>query len=333
MLPPKLEIGIYGLVVTPALHLANKHGIFDRLLADGPLPSRAIAERIGVDTDTVERVLLVLTAFELVQQDDGEFSVPDEIAPFVDRTNSNYVGGFVQHMVTESPGRLERLEEYLLRGKEAVDAGLPSPYETFYRDDQSTQDFMQAMWDLSYGVSQELVALTDLDGHRRLVDIGGANAPFSVAALQHSQDLRAVVFDLPEVGPHLEEMRQKHDLVDRLEFVPGDFFADELPEGDLFALGYVMSNWPDKECAELLHKIHQACAVGGKVLIMERLFDDGRDGPIATAVMNLEMQVETRGRHRTTAEYHEMLTAAGFTNPEVRRSSRDKHLLIGHKLG
>jgi O-methyltransferase domain len=64
---------------------------------------------------------------------------------------------------------------------------------------------------------------------------------------------------------------------------------------------------------------------------MERLFDDGRRGPISTAVMNLEMQVETRGRHRTTAEYHEMLTVAGFVNPEIRRSSRDKHLVIGHR--
>lgn len=41
---------------------------------------------------------------------------------------------------------------------------------------------------------------------------------------------------------------------------------------------------------------------------------------------------ETRGRHRTTAEYFDMLSDAGFVHPEVRRSSRDKHLLIGNKV-
>jgi predicted transcriptional regulator len=334
MLPPKLELAVYGLVATPVLHLADEHGILDQLLAAGPLPSRAVAERIGADADTVERVLLVLTAFGVVERiDDGEFRVPQEIAPFVDKADSNYVGGFVQHMVTESAGRLETLEEYLRLGKDAVDAGRPSPYERFYRDDESTRGFMQAMWDLSYGVSRELVGLAGLDGHRRLVDIGGANGPFAVAALEQAPELRAVVFDLPEVGPHLEETRQSRGLADRLSFQPGDFFADELPEGDLFALGYVMSNWPDEECAALLRKVHGACAPGGRVLVMERLFDDGRRGPISTAVMNLEMQVETRGRHRTTAEYHEMLTAAGFANPEVRLSTRDKHLVIGHKVG
>jgi O-methyltransferase domain len=333
MLPGKLEVAVYGLVATPALHLADEHGIFDQLLRAGPLTSRTVAERVGVDADTVERILLVLSAFEVVERtDSGEFRVPDEIAPFVDTASSDYVGGFVQHMVTESAGRLEVLEEYLRRGKDTVDAGRPAPYERFYRDEESTRAFMQAMWDLSYGISRELAGLAGLEGHRQLVDIGGANGPFAVAALEHAPGLRAVVFDLPEVGPHLEETRQDHGLDDRLGFQPGDFFTDQIPEGDLMALGYVLSNWPDEECTALLRKVHDACTPGGKILVMERLFDEGRRGPISTAVMNLEMQVETHGRHRTAAEYHEMLAAAGFTDPAVRRSSRDKHLVIGHKL-
>jgi hypothetical protein len=332
MLPIALERAVYGLITTPVLHLALEHGIFERLLADDRLPSSRVAERIGADSDTVERLLLVLTAFRVLRRDtDGSFHVPAEIAPFVDRDSPSYVGGFVNHLVTGTPGRLERLAEYLTQGKEAADAGRPAPYDDFYRDEQSTQDFMDAMWALSYGVSHELAALAWLDGHRRLVDVGGANGPFAVAALRQSPELRAVVFDLPQVGPHLERTRVEQGLADRLSFVAGDFFRDDLPAGDLIAMGYVMSNWPDRDCAELLRKAHAACVPGGRVLIMERLFNDGRDGPIATAVMNLEMQVETRGRHRTPAEYFDLLTDAGFVDPEVRRSTRDKHLIIGHK--
>jgi hypothetical protein len=332
MLPIALERSVYGLITTPVLHLALEHGIFDPLLAEGPLASSTLAEHIGADADTVERLLLVLTAFEVVRRDgDGRFHVPAEVAPYVDRDSPSYVGGFVNHMVMGTPGRLERLAEYLTRGKDAADAGRPAPYDEFYRDEQSTQDFMDAMWALSYGVSRELAALAGLDGHRRLVDVGGANGPFAVAALRLAPELRAVVFDLAQVGPHLERTRVAEGLADRLSFVAGDFFRDDLPAGDLIAMGYVLSNWPDRECSELLHKAHATCVPGGRVLIMERLFDDGRDGPIATAVMNLEMQVETRGRHRTTAEYYELLTDAGFVDPEVRRSTRDKHLVIGRK--
>lgn len=331
-LPVALERAVYGLVTTPVLHLALEHGILECLLADGPITSSAVAERIGADTDTVERLLLVLTAFELVRRDaDGGFHVPAEITPFVKRGSPSYVGGFVSHMVTGTPDRLQRLAEYLMRGKEAADARRPAPYDEFYRDEQSTQDFMDAMWDLSYGASHELAALAGLDGHRLLVDVGGANGPFAVAALRQAPELSAVVFDLAQVGPHLERTRLDQGLTDRLSFMAGDFFRDDLPAGDLIAMGYVLSNWPDQECLELLRKAYAACVFGGRVLIMERLFDDGRDGPIATAVMNLEMQVETRGRHRTSAEYFELLTSAGFVDPEVRRSTRDKHLIIGHK--
>jgi hypothetical protein len=73
---------------------------------------------------------------------------------------------------------------YLLKGKAAVEADLPEPYNRFYADPASTSDFMDAMWSLSYGVSQELVALVDLAPHRTLADIGGANGPFAVAALE-----------------------------------------------------------------------------------------------------------------------------------------------------
>ena len=81
----------------------------------------------------------------------------------------------------------------------------------------------------------------------------------------------------------------------------------------------------------VLRKAYQACRPGGRVLIMERLFDDDRRGPLATAVMNLEMHVETQGRHRTAAEYTDLLAEAGFDTAAVRRSSREKHLVTGHK--
>src|SRR5918992_1418131 len=192
-MPIALERSVYGLITTPVLHLALEHGIFESLLADGALPSSPVAERIGADADTVERLLLVLTAFEVVRRDgDGSFHVPAEIAPFVDRDSPSYVGGFVNHMVMGTPGRLERLPGDLTQRKEAADAGRPAPYDEFYRDERSTEDFMDAMWDLSYGVSRELAALAGLDGHRRLVDVGAANGPFAVAALRQSPRLRAV---------------------------------------------------------------------------------------------------------------------------------------------
>jgi len=331
MLPPNLENAVYGLLVTPALHLADKHGMLAELLAHSPLTGGQVAARIAADPDTVERLLLVLTSAGLLHRDDaGAFAVDPVAAPYLDSKNPSYVGGFVKHMV-DALAQLPRLEQYVGRGKEAVDAGLPTPYERFYTDDLSTEEFMGAMWSLSYGISQEIAELADLGESSLLIDVGGANGPFAIAALERNPALRAIVFDLPPVQPHLERMRDKYGMTDRLSFTGGDFFTDELPRGDVVAFGYVMSNWPDPECGALLRKAFHACRPGGRALILDRLFEDDRSGPLSTAVMNLTMQVETHGVHRTAAEFETLLTAAGFTACTVHRTSRDKHLIIGHK--
>jgi SAM-dependent methyltransferase len=253
------------------------------------------------------------------------------VGSYLDPRDERYIGGFVEHLIVHTPTRLPRLEEFMTQGRAATDAVQPGPFETIYRDEQATRAFVEAMWNLSYAASHELARLADLRDDELLVDVGGASGPFAIAALLYRPGLRAVVFDLPLVEPYLREAGRALGVADRLDFVPGDFFNDDLPEGDCIAFGYVLSDWTDETCLGLLRKAYQACRPGGRVLIMERLFDDDRRGPLATAVMNLEMHVETQGRHRTAAEYTDLLAEAGFDTAAVRRSSREKHLVTGHK--
>ncbi|MFF0436254.1 methyltransferase [Streptomyces sp. NPDC004327] len=331
MAPGTLDNVVYGLFSTHALHLADRHGVLAHLIERGPSSAAETAAALTIDAETLERLLLVLAAVSVVERDaDGRYRVAEETAPFLDSRDPRYLGGFVDHLVTNTTGQLTRLHHYLERGKEAVDAALPSPFETIYRDEEATESFLRAMWQLSFEPSKELAGLAGLDGTRRLVDVGGASGAFAVAALDRYPELRVTVFDLPEVGTHLERTRDARGLGDRLGFAAGDFFRDPLPAADCVSFGYILSDWEDDFCLELLRKAHKACASGGRVLIMERLFDED-GGPLPTAAMNLSMHVETRGRHRTAAEYTALLEEAGFTDCVTRRSSWDKHLVIGSR--
>lgn len=332
MIPHSLENAIYGLVSTPALHLADRHGMLRRLIEDGPATAATLAEGSSVDPDTTERLLLVLVAFRVLERDGGgRYTVPAAAAPYLDARDPRYIGGFVEHLIAHTPTRQPKLEQFLARGKAAVDAEAPAPFDTFYRDEAATAAFMDAMWNLSFDVSKELAELAAFEPGTMLVDVGGASGPFAVASLLHVPTLRATVFDLPEVKPYLRKNGERYGVTDRLDFVAGDFFADELPPGDRISFGYVLSDWTDETCLSLLRKAYRACRPGGQVMIMERLFDDDHHGPVATAVMNLEMHVETQGRHRTAGEFMTLLTDAGFTDCRVARSSREKHLIAGHR--
>lgn len=329
MIPANLERAVYGMYATHALCAADRHGVFGHLTRHSGDTTGKIAAALAVDEDTLERLLLVLCSFGVLDADGGRYSLAAGTRPYVDREDPRYLMGFVDHLISDTAEQFGRLSGYLYAGKTEADRNTPAPFETLYRDDESVGRFLDAMWGLSYHVSHELAALADLSDSRQLIDVGGASGPFSVAALDAFPRLRSTVFDLPQVGPHLAAQATKHEHGDRLDFAAGDFFRDPLPAGDCFAFGYILSDWDDETCAALLRKAHEACLPGGRVLIMERLFDDDRGGPLATAVMNLSMHFETRGRHRTAAEYLDLLRHAGFVDGTVRRSSGDKHLIIG----
>lgn len=329
MMPNALENAVYGLLSTPVLHTALEHGVFTSLIEGGPGTVAHLAARLDVDEDTLERMLLVLTSLGVVTRaTGGEYALAADAEPFLDPGNSRYLGGFIKHLTEETQGRLGRLDTYLAEGKPTTEA---SPFDDVYRDAESLRAFMRAMWDLSFGVSRELAPLAGMAGTKHLVDVGGATGPFAVAALLTDPALRATVFDMPAVGPLVGEDAEARPVADRLDFIGGDFFADELPQGDCLAFGYILSDWDDHTSVKLLEKAYRACQAPGRVLIMDRLFEDDRTGPLATAAMNLVMHIEMAGRHRTAAEFIALLERAGFEDCEVRRSGGEKHVVIGHK--
>ncbi|MFJ8755089.1 methyltransferase [Streptomyces sp. NPDC102441] len=329
MIPANLERAVYGMYATHALSVADRHGVFGHLTRHSGDSAGKTAAALAVDEDTLERLLLVLSSFGVLDSDGEGYSLAAGVRPYVDRDDPRCLMGFVDHLTGGTAEQFGRLSSYLDAGKAETDRETPAPFDAIYRDEESVGRFLNAMWGLSHHVSHELAALADLSGSRQLIDVGGASGPFSVAALSAFPQLRSTVFDLPQVAPHLAARATEHKLGDRLDFAAGDFFRDPLPAGDCFAFGYILSDWDDETCASLLRKAYEACLPGGRVLVMERLFDDDRGGPLATAVMNLSMHFETQGRHRTAAEYLDLLRAAGFEDGTVRRSSGDKHLVVG----
>ena len=67
--------------------------------------------------------------------------------------------------------------------------------------------------------------------------------------LQKNPGLTAIVFDRPEVLKVAEEMGKQYGVLDRVEFVAGDMFADELPGGaDVILLSNILHDWDVPEC-------------------------------------------------------------------------------------
>ncbi len=56
----------------------------------------------------------------------------------------------------------------------------------------------------------------------------------------------------------------------RIQAIGGDFFQDDLPQGDLYALGRILHDWSEEKIERLLQKIYSALPEEGAVMIGER---------------------------------------------------------------
>ena len=108
-----------------------------------------------------------------------------------------------------------------------------------------------------------------------------------------------------------EPLLDQAGVAGRCKLVGGDFF-EAVPAGaDLYALKFILHDWPDDACIRILRNCRQAVADGGRVLIVEHVIPE-EGGPHIAKFMDINMLVNTTGRERTRSEFEQLLASAGL---------------------
>ena len=102
-------------------------------------------------------------------------------------------------------------------------------------------------------------------------------------------------FDLPVVRPIFEEYVASFGLGARVQFQPGDFFADPLPAADVLVMGHILHDWDLDEKRQLLRKAFDVLPRGGAMIVYEAIIDDERRSNAFGLLMSLNMLIETAG--------------------------------------
>lgn len=176
-------------------------------------------------------------------------------------------------------------------------------FSGFFRTDESRREFLKGMHGFGRISSPAVAAAFDLSPFHKLVDLGGASGHLVEAICERYPGIQAAVFDLPEVAQLYPGI------------IAGDFFADPLPEADLYSLGRILHDWSDQKIGRLLTKIHAALPSHGGLLIAEKLLSPHN---VSAHMQSLNMLIGTEGRERSAAEYESLLREAGFSRVQSR---------------
>jgi len=194
-------------------------------------------------------------------------------------------------------------------------------FSHFFRTDFAMQEFLMGMHGFGMITSPHIVNAFDLSRFKLMADLGGATGHLVIAACQRYSQLQGIVFDLPHALELAKTMVAKSGVSDRLEVLGGDFFHDDLPVADLYAMGRIVHDWSEPKIRNLLERIYEALPPGGGLLIGEKILWEDRTGPRWALMQSLNMIVCTEGRERTLSEYASLLSDAGFSSVEGFRTS------------
>jgi acetylserotonin N-methyltransferase len=309
---------------------ATAMGIFDSL----PATTADLASNLRANPEALERLLDACAALGLVQKSGAIYHNSETAERYLRSSSPNSLRGYVMYSHRALYPMWAHLEDAVREGSHrwTQTFGLEGAiFSHFFRTDDAMRDFLMGMHGFGMLTSPKVVAAFDLGRFRRLVDLGGATGHLAIAACECYPELRAVVLELPRAVPLAREITAQSAAAARIEVVVGDFFQDDLPAADLYALGQVLHDWTEEKIARLLAKIVQSLPDGGGLLIAEKLLNQDGVGPVPANMQSLNMLVCTEGAERSASEYERLLHAAGFTLVDARRTGTPRDAVLAIK--
>jgi acetylserotonin N-methyltransferase len=295
-------------------------GVFD-LLKIKPANGATLAAALHLEPEPLQRLLDACVGLKLLRRN-GEVYENEPIAEtYLCRTSEHALTGYILYSNDVLFQLWTHLEDAVREGTPrwkqtfSIEGGI---FDHFFRTEEAKQTFLQGMHGLGLLSSPKVVEAFDLSRFRRLVDLGGATGHLAIAACERYSDLRATVFDLPQVIQAARAQAEQSSAVQRIDVVAGDFFRDELPDADLFAIGRILHDWAEDKIQRLLVRIYQRLPSGGGILISEKLLEEDKSGPTSAQLQSLNMLVCTEGKERTLGEYRRLLEEAGFREVQGR---------------
>jgi len=323
--PSSIHDTVYGFRTARVLLTAYELDLFSAL-EDEPKTSAEVAHFLRTDERATDRLMNALCGMGYLKKKTGAFSNTPLAARFLVKGKPEYLAG-IMHSVG-----LWRTWSTLT---DAVRAGTSVMVrgEVNERGEDWLDAFIAAMHARAYKQAPAVIKLLDLRGVRRVLDVGGGSAAFSMAFVRAKKEIRAVVFDLPNVIPLSRRYIEAEHLSDRIDTAVGDYTVDSLGSAfDLAFLSAVIHSNSIEVNRQLFKKVADALNPDGQIVIQDHIMSEDRTAPLAGALFALNMLVATKaGDTYTESEVRAWMEEAGFKNIRRKESPLGTDLMMGRK--
>lgn len=309
-----------GFVYSQVLFAGVRLGLFERLAA-APRALDEVARAIGLAEDAALRLLQACEPLELTERAPAHAGAPERWS--LGRHGAVLAGneGLRALVLHHSALYADLYDPVALLRQGRGDTQL-SRYWGYARaaEPGALPDAEVAPYSAVMTSSQALIARQVLDAyplgqHRHLLDVGGGEGAFVLAALSREGGLQATVCDLPAVAAAARLRIAQAGLQSRARAVGVDFKREPLPAGaDVATLVRVLYDHDDAPATALLGAVRRALPPGGTLLVAEPMAAAPGAERMGAAYFGIYLWAMGSGRVRSAAEHGALLRAAGFVD-------------------
>ncbi|MCP4116933.1 MAG: hypothetical protein GY737_16325 [Desulfobacteraceae bacterium] len=264
------------------INCAVEIGLFEAL-SGGGLSADALSERLDTVKDIIQPLVEVLISIELVFQKNGLYFLTRVSEDFLIKSSqANQISEI--KCFSEPAGPFENLTEILKNGPPEYDGGMFNSKEAIMKIEQRTKG----------GQLQDVVGfITSIPGFmsaRTMCDFAGSSGYYSLGLLRENPELRARVFDRPEVVTIAKELNRNSEFAGRMEYTgidieAGDSFGNSY---DLFFVSHYLYHWGALNIlADFFKRVNKAMNPGGIFVSNHTCSEVYADDHITQAIVEL----------------------------------------------
>jgi O-methyltransferase domain len=313
---PRAPVALFDsfvpLVQASALMAGVRHGVFEGLRA-GPRTAAELADTLGLDSDTLQLVLRVLTASHyLVPGGQGRFELSDLARSNLLDDSADRLTAWVT-MIDMWWTDFAKMGDVLRTGHGLDHHGtLAGPNEW--------GTYQAAMLENARRMAPLVASMVPVrPGATRLLDIAGSHGLYGALIARAHPPMSSQVLDLPQAVEQAQKLASAEGLDGVVTYRAGDALTDDLgADYDVVFLGNILHHFTPQQIGELLARVRRATSADGTVAIWEvcqPAADDAQPDLIGDAFA-LFFRLTSTARCYTVGEFTSWLTD-GFADVQV----------------
>ncbi len=310
-----------GFMAAKHLFAASQLGLFEAL-AESPATLEALSARTGLTPRAARISADAMVALGLLERRGDTYRNGETAAAFLAGRTPADLRPFLRFWDRVSYPAWTNFGDAL---------GKSGPSKQIFDLDPALQELASAGIEaVLVGPANALAASDDFKHCRRLLDVGGGTGSWSIAAARRNPELKATVFELPNVAEIARKRIAAAGLDARIDVHAGDLLTDTLPGGhDVFLLANIIHYWSPAQNRELLKSVRASAERGARLLLADFWTNATHTEPLMAALMAGEFAAHVKdGDVYSVDEVRQWLPETGWRFKEHRALAGPVSLVV-----